>query len=181
MKRMFIMAAACLVLTSLCLAGQQRGRQLSPQQTDQAINDIFNGAAGVVRMETDLITQKSGGMSKNEQTSFEFLRLETPTRMVLQNRGNNRERVPIEETTLIIVDGRNIWEVEGRRDGATERQVSRRAFRPNLEGNQAQGLAIFIGLFLMGRDVTSASDIRQNFDIACYEEQIPNRQETTLH
>lgn len=181
MKRVLVMVAICALLTGVALAGQPRGKPLSPQQTDQAINNIFNGAAGVVRMEADLITQKAGGMSKDGQRSYEFLRLEAPTRMVLQNRGTSQERLPLEQTTLIIVDGRNIWEVEGRRDGSNQRQVSRRAFRPNLEGNQAQGLAVFIGLFLMGRDVTSASDLRQNFDITCFDEPIPNRQETTLH
>lgn len=186
MKRVSGIFAACLVLAGVLLSGtafggQPRGKQLNPQQTDQAINNIFNGAAGVVRMETDLITQKKGGMSKDGQTSYEFLRLEAPTRMVLQNRGPSKERLPLEQTTLIIVDGRNIWEVEARRDANSPRQVSRRSFRPNLEGNQAQGLAVFIGLFLMGRDVTSASDLRQNFDITCFEEQIPNRQENTLH
>lgn len=181
MKRVLVMAAVCVLLTGAAFAGQPRGKPLSPQQTDQAINAIFNGAAGVVRMEADLITQKSGGMSKDGQRSYEFLRLEAPTRMVLQNRGASQERLPLEQTTLIIVDGRNIWEVEARREGENQRQVSRRVFRPNMEGNQAQGLAVFIGLFLMGRDVTSASDLRQNFDISCYDEPIPNRQETTLH
>ncbi len=161
-------------------AGQQpQGRRLDPGETDQAINTIFNGAAGVVRMEADLITQKKGGMNRDGQISHEFLRLETPARMVLQNRGESQERVPLENQTLIIVDGRNIWEVEAARNN--RRQVSRRSFRPRLEESHAQGLAMFIGLFLMGRDVTSAGGLREDFDIVCFEEPIPRRTETTLH
>lgn len=162
-------------------AGEARGRELSPQETDQAINAIFNGAQGVVRMEADLVTHKSGGMLREPQTSYEFLRLETPTRMFLQNRGASQGRVPLEQSALILVDGRNIWEVEARRANARERQVSRRAFRPNLGDGQAQGLAVFIGLFLMGREVTSAGDLRENFVITCFEEPLPGRQDATLH
>ena len=180
MKRTLFMALVLAFVAGTAVAGQQpEGRRLNPQQTDQAINAIFNGAMGVVRMEADLITQKKGGMSKDGQISYEFLQLEAPTRMVLQNRGESEERIPLEDQTLIIVDGRNIWEVEAQRDN--QRQVSRRAFRPDLQTTQAQGLAVFIGLFLMGRDVTSASGLREDFDIACFEEQIPRREETTLH
>ncbi|MCC8190075.1 MAG: hypothetical protein LIP77_05470 [Planctomycetes bacterium] len=42
-------------------------------------------------------------------------------------------------------------------------------------------MSVFIGLFLMGRDVTSASGLREDFDIRCFDEPIPNRRETTLH
>ena len=182
MKRISFFAVAVLCLFgTLALAGEPRGRRLSPQDTDRAINDVFNGAMGVVRMEADLVTEKTGGMNKGGQTTYEFLRLEAPTRMVLQNRGANKGRVALEDTTLIIVDGRNIWEVEARRQAGAERAVSRRAFRPNMQATQAQGLAVFIGLFLMGRDVTSASGLREDFEIACYEEPIPNRREATLH
>ena len=180
MKRICLTVAALVLVAGMAAAGE-RGRQLSPQETDRAIDNIFNGAMGVVRMETDLITQKKGGMQKNDQTSYEFLRLEAPTRMILQNRGPSREQVPLEQSTLIIVDGRNIWEVEARQANSKQRGVSRRSFRPNLQGAQAQGLAVFIGLFLMGRDVTSASGLREDFDITCFEESIPNRQEMTLH
>lgn len=181
MKRIAIAFAMILTLTApTAAAGEQTGRQLSPQETDRAIDAVFSGAMGVVRMEADLITQKTGGMQKQPQTTYEFLQLEAPTRMVLVNRGPSREQVAIEESDIIIVDGRNIWEVESAR-GGNQRAVSRRAFRPNLQGVQAQGLAVFIGLFLMGRDVTSAAGLREDFDIACYDEPIPNRQETTLH
>ncbi len=173
--------AVLIALFSIGAASAGEGRELSPQETDQAINAVFNGAQGVVRMEADLVTRKSGGMIKGTQTSYEVLRLEAPTRMVLQNRGASEGRVPLEQSTLIIVDGRNIWEVEARQQNARERQVSRRAFRPNVEGQQAQGLAVFIGLFLMGREVTSASGLREDFDIRCFDEPIPNRRERTLH
>ncbi len=174
-----LIAAAGIAAAGIAAAGEPQGRRLSPQETDRAINDVFGGAAGVVRMEADLITRKTGGMQREAQTTHEFLRLEAPTRMVLVNRGESQGRVPLEQSTLIIVDGRNIWEVEASEEG--RRNVSRREFRPNLEGVQAQGLAVFIGLFLMGRDVTSASGLREDFDIACFDEPIPNRQETTLH
>ncbi|MDR1745211.1 MAG: hypothetical protein LBS30_05605 [Planctomycetota bacterium] len=181
MKRSVIAATMILALSVLPAAcGEAQGRQLSPQQTDQAIDGVFSGAMGVVRMEADLITQKTGGMQKQPQTTYEFLRLEAPTRMVLLNRGPSQDPVPLEESNIIIVDGRNIWEVEAAQGGGG-RSVSRRAFRPNMQGVQAQGLAVFIGLFLMGRDVTSASGLREDFDIACYDEPIPNRRETTLH
>ena len=179
MKRIIPLMLALVVSAPLLVAGE--GRRLSPQETDRAIDNVFNGAMGVVRMEADLITQKTGGMNKNPQTTFEFLRLEAPTRMILLNRGSSQNQVPPEETTQIIVDGRNIWEVEARRAGANERAVSRRSFRPNLQATQAQGLAVFIGLFLMGRDVTSASGLREDFEITCVDEAIPNRRETTLH
>lgn len=181
MKQIATAVLAFVLAAPMLSAGEVQGRQLSPQDTDQAINGVFNGAMGVVRMEADLITQKTGGMNKGAQTTYEFLRLEAPTRMVLQNRGSNQGRVPLEEMTIILVDGRNIWEVEGKRQGGQERAVSRRAFRPNFESTQAQGLAVFIGLFLMGRDVTSASGLREDFDITCFDEVIPNRRETTLH
>ncbi len=170
---------ALFVAAAAAAAGEPAGRRLSPQDTDRAINAVFSGAAGVVRMEADLVTRKAGGMQREPQTTYEFLRLEAPTRMALVNRGTSQERVPVEESTLIIVDGRNIWEVEAQRDGA--RNVSRREFRPNLDGIQAQGLAVFIGLFLMGRDVTSAGGLREEFEIVCFDEPIPNRRETTLH
>ncbi|MCC8164643.1 MAG: hypothetical protein LIQ31_00490 [Planctomycetes bacterium] len=171
---------AVMVTTAAGIAASEpRGRQLSPEDTDRAINDVFNGAMGVTRMEADLITQKTGGMQRDGATAYEFLRLETPYRMVLVNRGPSAEPLPVEESTLIIVDGRNIWEVEARR--SNRRSVSRRAFRPNMDNTQAQGLAVFIGLFLMGRDVTSASGIREDFDITCFLEPIPNRNERTLH
>lgn len=176
------MLAFCftLLLPVMAAAAEIQGRELSPQDTDRAINAVFNGAMGVVRMEADIITQKTGGMIKGSQTSYEFLRLEAPTRMALFNRGDSRERTPMEQNTIILVDGRNIWEVEARQANRG-RSVSRRAFRPNLDGSQAQGLAVFIGLFLMGRDVTSASGLREDFDVRCFEEPIPNRPETTLH
>ena len=179
MKRTTAILLALIAVAGMAAAGETRGRQLAPQDTDRAINDVFNGAAGVVRMEADLITQKTGGMQRDAQTTYEFLRLEAPTRMILVNRGSNQGRVPLEQSTLIIVDGRNIWEVEAQQD--KKRNVSRREFRPNLQGAQAQGLAVFIGLFLMGRDVTSASGLREDFDITCFDEAIPNRQERTLH
>ncbi|MCC8181109.1 MAG: hypothetical protein LIP23_09410 [Planctomycetes bacterium] len=170
------------LLAATALAGQPaQGRQLSPQEADRAINNVFNGAMGVVRMEADLITQKTGGMSRGGQTTYEFLRLEAPSRMMLINRGETQGRVALENSTIILVDGRNIWEVEARVGNARERNVSRRAFRPNVAANQAQGMAVFIGLFLMGREVTSAAGLRQDFDIAAFEEQVPNRRETTLH
>jgi hypothetical protein len=182
MKRLFSVVMVLLAFSAAhAVAGQQQqqGRRLDAQETDQAINNIFDGAMGVVRMEADLITQKKGGMNRDGQVSYEFLRLETPARMVLQNRGESQERIPLEAQTLIIVDGRNIWEVEAARNN--RRQASRRSFRPNLEDTQAQGLAVFIGLFLMGRYVTSAGGLREDFDIACFEEPIPRRTETTLH
>ena len=180
MKKL-IVTAVLLLVAALAHAGETRGKELSPQDTDRAINDVFNGAMGVVRMEADLVTQKTGGMVKGSQTTYEFLRLEAPTRMVLQNRGENKDRVPVENCTLIIVDGRNIWEVEAKSGNSRERAVSRRSFRPNLAATQAQGLAVFIGLFLMGRDVTSASGLREDFNIQCFEEPNPNRRESTLH
>ncbi len=173
------MVAVAAVILASAGAGAGEGRQLSPQDTDRAINDVFNGAMGVVRMEADLVTQKAGGMQKAGATSYEFLRLEAPTRMSLLNRGASQAELPKEQCTLIIVDGRNIWEVEAIRNG--QRSVSRRAFRPNMQGAQAQGLAVFIGLFLMGRDVTSASGLREDFDITGFLEPIPNRQDATLH
>ncbi len=179
MKKITTLAAALVVAVSLAWAGQ--GRELSPQEVDQAINAVFNGAQGVVRLETDLVTQKTGGMVRGSQTSYEFLRLEAPSRMVLMNRGQSQNQIPVDQMTLIIVDGRNIWEVEARGQNAGQRNVSRRSFRPNLAGAQAQGLAVFIGLFLMGRDVTSATGLREDFNITCIEEPIPNRRETTLH
>lgn len=183
MKKLPMLAAALAFFVWHAMAGEPTGRELSPQETDRAINAVFNGAQGVVRMEADLLTQKTGGMMRDGQgqVTHEFLRLEAPTRMVLQNRGASEARLPVEQTTLIIVDGRNIWEVEAKRPGSRERAVSRRSFRPNLEATQAQGLAVFIGLFLMGRDVTSATGLREDFDIRCFEEAIPNRRETTLH
>lgn len=183
MKKLLTLAAAMALFAGIVAAGEAIGRELSPQETDRAINAVFNGAQGVVRMEADLLTQKSGGMMRSGQNQVihEFLRLEAPTRMVLQNRGASEARLPVEQTTLIIVDGRNIWEVEAKRQGARERAVSRRSFRPNLEATQAQGLAVFIGLFLMGKDVTSATGLREDFDIRCFDEPIPNRRETTLH
>lgn len=179
MKRTVAVLFALLVFAVTAAAGEAPGRRLSPEETDAAINAVFSGAAGVVRMEADLVTRKTGGMQREPQTTYEFLRLEAPTRMALVNRGTSQERVPLEQSTLIIVDGRNIWEAEASQDG--RRNVSRREFRPNLDGVQAQGLAVFIGLFLMGRDVTSAGGLREEFDIACIDEPIPNRRETTLH
>lgn len=179
MKRSIFAMIPCILAATVAMAGQ--GRELSPQETDRAIDDVFNGAMGVVRMETDLTTEKTGGMVRGTQTTYEFLRLEAPTRMILVNRGQTQSRVALEDSTLIIVDGRNIWEVEARRQGGRERQVSRRSFRPNLQGTQAQGLAVFIGLFLMGRDVTSASGLREDFDIRCLEEPVPGARGTTLH
>jgi hypothetical protein len=174
-------AAALLFLAPLLAAGEPVGRQLSPQEADAAINNVFNAAQGVSRMEANLVTRKSGGMIKGSQTSYEFLRLQTPTRMLLVNQGSSRGRVPLEESTLIIVDGRNIWEVEARRDGARQRQVSRQVFRPDIGSGQAQGLAVFIGLFLMGRDVASAHGLREDFDILCVEEPLPGRKDASLH
>ena len=181
MKRFMAVAVALIVFGPALAAGEVRGRELSPQETDAAINNVFNGAQGVVRMEADLVTQRSGGVSKKPQTTYEFLRLEAPTRMVLMNRGESQGRVPPEKMTLVIVDGRNIWEVEAKSQNARERSVSRRAFRPDVRATQAQGLAVFIGLFLMGRDVTSATGLREDFDITCFEESVPNRREMTLH
>ena len=178
--RLFIVVIAVLSLGT-ALAGQAQGRTLSVQETDQAINAVFSGAQGVVRMEADLTTQKTGGMVRGQQTSYEFLRMEAPSRMWLQNRGSSRGQLPIERSNLIIVDGRNIWEVEARQDNSRERAVNRRAFRANLENRQAQGLAVFIGLFLMGKDVTSATGLREDFDIACVEEAMPNSRDRTLH
>ena len=178
--RLFIVVIAVLSLETAA-AGQAPGRTLSVQETDQAINAVFTGAQGVVRMEAELTTQKTGGMVKGQQVSYEFLRMEAPSRMWLQNRGASRGQLPLERSNLIIVDGRNIWEVEARQDNSRERAVNRRAFRANLEGNQAQGLAVFIGLFLMGKDVTSASGLREDFDISCIEEAVPNSRDRTLH
>ena len=56
-------------------AGEPAGRELSPQDTDRAINAVFNGAQGVVRMEADLVSHKTGGMVRGAQTVYEFLRL----------------------------------------------------------------------------------------------------------
>lgn len=181
MKRIALFAMAAALFSGILPAGepQPQGRKLNPRETDAAINAIFNGAMGVVRMEADLVTQKKGGMNRDGQISHEFLRLEAPARMALQNRGGSRGQLPLEQQTLIIVDGRNIWEVEAARDN--RRQVSRRSFRPDFEQTQAQGLAVFIGLFLMGRDVTSAGGLREDFDIVCFDEPIPRRTETTLH
>jgi hypothetical protein len=179
MNKIIALASVFAMVATVALAGQ--GRELSPQEVDRAINQVFSGAQGVTRMEADLITQKTGGMVRDSQTAYEFLRLEAPTRMVLMNRGSNQGRVPPEQMTLIIVDGRNIWEVEAKSANASQRSASRREFRPNIEGAQAQGLAVFIGLFLMGRDVTSASGLREDFNITAIDEPIPNRSETTLH
>ncbi|MDR1612581.1 MAG: hypothetical protein LBT97_07325 [Planctomycetota bacterium] len=156
-------------------------RRLSPEETDQAINAVFAGAQGVVRMEADIITQKTGGMSRDPQVAHEFLRIEAPTRMWLQNRGQSEVPLPIEQCNLILVDGRNIWEVEARDQRSRERAVSRRSFRPNIGTGQVRGLAMFIGLFLMGKEVASAGQLRQDFDVTCVEEPLPNRQERTLH
>ncbi len=181
MNKGILLVAAVLMAATFAYSGQQPGgRPLSPQETDQAINNVFSGAAGVTRMEADLITQKVGGMVREGQRSFEFLRLEAPARMYLENRGSSEGRVSVENSTLIIVDGRNIWEVEAKRQGARERAVSRRGFRPNIQGGQS-GMAVFIGMFLMGREVSSAGDLRQTFDIAAVEEPIPGRRETTNH
>ncbi len=179
MRKTLCLALSLCIAAGAAFAGQ--GRELSQQETDRAIDSVFAGAQGVVRMEADLVTQKTGGMVKGSQNSYEFLRLEAPSRMILMNRGQSEGRIPPEQMTLIIVDGRNIWEVEAKAPNARERNVSRRSFRPNVAGTQAQGLAVFIGLFLMGRDVTSASGIREDFNIACFDEPIPNRRETTLH
>jgi hypothetical protein len=170
-----------LFLISLPGAGEAAARVLSPRETDAAIDSVFNSAQGVTRMEAELVTRKSGGLIKDSQVSYEFLRLETPARMVLINRGASQARIPIDQSTLIIVDGRNIWEVEARRDGARQRQASRRPFRPDVGRGQAQGLAVFIGLFLMGRDVTSASGLREDFDIVCSEEPLQGNRGATFH
>lgn len=172
---------ACALVCGFALAGEPQGRELPPQEVDRAINAVFAGAQGVVRMEADITTQKSGGMTREQQTSYEFLRMETPSRMWLQNRGSSQAPLPVEQCNLIVVDGRNIWEIEPRTQNSRERAVNWRSFRPNLEGRQAQGLAAFIGLFLMGREVTSATGLREDFDIRCLEERLPNQQGTTLH
>ena len=169
--------ALSLSLAAPVAAGE--GRVLSSQETDQAITAVFNGAQGVMRLEADIITQKTGGMIKGSQITYEFLRMEAPTRMWLQNRGQSEAPLPLERCSLIIVDGRNIWEVEA--GTGRGRSVSRRSFRPNLEGGRAQGMAVFIGLFLLGREVTSAGGLREDCDIVCVDEPIPNRQERTLH
>lgn len=179
MKKHLYMLFACVLACACAHAGQ--GRELSAQETDAAINNVFNGAAGVTRLECDLITQKTGGMVKGSQISYEFLRLETPSRMVLLNRGASQERIPLEQMNIILVDGRNIWEVEPRQQRTGQRSVSRRQFRPSVPASQSQGLAVFIGLFLMGREVASATGLREEFNIVCYDEPIPNRPETTLH
>lgn len=181
MSKRFFLAALAVVVCSLAGTAGQPPRQLSPAETDQAIDAVFRAAAGVVRMETDLITQKTGGMVKGSQTAYEFLRMEAPSRMWLQNRGTSERPLPLEQCTLILVDGRNIWEVEAGASGGRERAVSRRQFRPDVGAVRGQGLAVFIGLFLVGKDVASAAGLREDFDIACIDEPIPNRQDRTLH
>ena len=111
-KRLFrgVCVLGVCVIWGLGISGEPQGRQLSVPETDQAINAVFAGAQGVVRMEADLITQKSGGMVKGEQTTYEFLRMEAPSRMWLQNRGASQGQLPLEQSSLIIVDGRNIFQ-----------------------------------------------------------------------
>ncbi|MDR3077403.1 MAG: hypothetical protein LBV15_01410 [Planctomycetota bacterium] len=176
----WLFSALLFALAPAALGGTP-GRRLSPQESDAAINSIFNGAQGVTRLEADLVTRKSGGMIKGTQTSYEFLRLETPARMFLQNKGQEQGRLPLERSTLIIADGRNIWEVEARREGAGQRQTGRRSFRPDPARGQGQGLAVFIGLFLMGREVSSAGGLREDFAIDAYEEPLSGPPGSTLH
>ncbi|MCC8191173.1 MAG: hypothetical protein LIP77_11165, partial [Planctomycetes bacterium] len=158
MKPCIVLALLLALAAPVSPAGQPaQGRELSPAETDRAIDDVFNGAMGVVRMEADLVTQRAGGMVRGSQNTYEYLRLEAPTRMILENRGESQARIPSEETTVIIVDGRNIWEAEARRPGARERTVSRRSFRPNLDATRAQGRDVFFERFLIGGDLPSAN------------------------
>ena len=170
-----------LLLALAPAAGGEAGRRLSPRDADAAINAIFNRAQGVTRLEAGLVTRKSGGMIKGTETSHEFLRLETPARMFLQNKGREQGRLPLERSTLIVVDGRNIWEAEARREGGGRRQVGRRSFRPDPARGQGQGLAVFIGLFLMGREVSSAGGLREDFSIDAYEEPLSDPPGAALH
>jgi hypothetical protein len=175
------MVSFLLLAGSPARGGETPGRQLSPADTDRAINAIFAGAQGIFRMEADIETQKSGGMLKGQPLNYEFLRLEAPDRMWLENRGNSRSPLPLENCNLVIVDGRNLWEVEPRQANNAARLVNRRRFSPQLEGMQTQGMAAFIGLFLLGRDAVSASGLRGDYDIKCWEEALPGGGQATLH
>lgn len=168
-----------LLSAGVFIEAGEAGRQLSQAETDRAIDEIFQRAANVERMEAELVTAKTGGMVRGQQISHEFLRLEAPSRMVLINRGESQNPLPIEKCNLILVDGRNIWEVEA--SSGKERSVSRREFRPNVEGLRGKGLGAFIGLFLLGREVSSAAELRSDFNISCVEEVLPNNKDKTLH
>ncbi len=83
MKTIVCALFAALLFAGFAPGGETTGRELSPQDTDRAIDEVFNGAAGVTRMEADIITQKTGGMVKGSQLAYEFLRLETPAMLYL--------------------------------------------------------------------------------------------------
>ena len=67
MRKLFVCISFALVTSALAWAGQQ-GRQLSPQDTDRAIDNVFNGAAGVVRSLPD---PAPDGQAKRKQRQAE--------------------------------------------------------------------------------------------------------------
>lgn len=167
--------AAAVALAGGVRAGEPAGVPVSERDVDRVIEQIFEQGRAVNRLQADLTTRKSGGRLKpgTSLIQFESVRLSAPNRMWLQNQGENARPQPQEKCSLLIVDGENLWDVQPAEGG--RRDVSRRPLRADVKQGGAQNIAAVMLLFLgIDRDVRTARELRDYYDIACTLEPVPN-------
>lgn len=158
-----------LVLLSLCLhAGEAEptGRALTVEETDKAVESIFEKARQVTRIETELKTTKTGILKGGAKSiAYETIRYEAPNRVWWQNRGENEGAVADADCSLILMVGGWMWEIE-----PVLPPDPRRASRRKMKDFGQDGRTVNLAAFLIGSDVQSAKEIRDRFELSAWME-----------
>ncbi len=155
--------AGCLVLTGLfatAAAAEIEGKPLSVPEQKKALDDIFSKQMKIRWLEAMVFTKKSGGMLKGESESYGMLKAEVPNLIWFEDRGDPKEKLSSDMSSVMLLDGQFLWELFPKIDDEP-REAERRPWAIAAE----EGRGLSLASLLLGRDVHTADELYEEFDV----------------
>jgi len=157
-------SAGFFISTPIVHAGELAETELSQADTDRLVDDLFARQRKLRWLKAKVVTAKSGGVFSRGRKSVGQLEAAVPARFRFLDQGDPDSPLPPEQASLMLFDGEFYWEMEPYYEGEP-----RRIERRTLKKASAEGRGVDLVSFFIGRDVASASELRQDFDILAWQ------------